>query len=291
MYPPKFDYYRANSIDEAISLLEEHGFEAKLLAGGHSLIPMMKLRLASPGVLIDIGRIDELRQAPVDRAGRPMSLGPLLTHTEVASIMQGSALGDAASVVGDVQVRNKGTIGGNLAHADPASDIPAAFLALNGTVNVTGPDGDRSIAADDFFLGLFMTALGDNEIITSLTIPRADASTSAGSAYADYPNPASGYAIVGVAANVELDGDTVASARVAANGVLDHTTRLTAVEDALAGSSADADSLKSAAQTAGDSLNSDDVMSDLSASADYRLHLLKVYTEKALVKAVERARA
>lgn len=291
MYPPKFDYYRANSVDDAISLLEEHGFEAKLLAGGHSLIPMMKLRLAQPGVLIDIGRIEELRQAPVDRAGRPMALGPLLTHTEVESIMQGNALGDAASVVGDVQVRNKGTIGGNLAHADPASDIPAAFLALNGTVNVRGPDGDRSIAADDFFLGLFMTALGDNEIITSLTIPRADASASAGSAYVDYPNPASGYAIVGVAANVELQGDTVESIRVAANGVLDHATRLTAVEDALRGNPATDENIEAAAQSAGDSLNTDDVLSDLAASADYRVHLLQVYTEKALTRAVARARS
>ena len=291
MYPPKFDYYRADSVDDAIALLEEHGFEAKLLAGGHSLIPMMKLRLAQPGTLIDIGRIDELRQAPVDRAGQPMSLGPLLTHTEVAGAMEGTALGDAASLVGDVQVRNKGTIGGNLAHADPASDIPAAFLASNGTVNVRGPDGDRAISADDFFMGLFMTDLGDNELITSLSVPRHDASAAVGSAYVKYPNPASGYAIVGVAANVELDGDTVKSARVAANGVLDHATRLTAVEDALTGGGADADSLASAAQQAGDSLNSDDVMSDLAASADYRIHLLKVFTEKALNRAVERARS
>lgn len=289
MYPPKFEYYRAGSVDEAVALLDEHGLDAKLLAGGHSLLPMMKLRLAQPAVLIDVGRIDELRETPVDRAGRPMSLGSLLTHTDVARVMNGTAIGDAAGLVGDVQVRNRGTIGGNLAHADPASDHPAAFLAMNGTVVVQGPNGTREIAGDDFFQGLFVTALAENEVITALTIPRPDASASAGSAYAKYPNPASGYAIVGVAANVELDGDTVTSARVAVNGVLDHAVRLTAVEDALVGDGVDEETLKSAADNAGDSLNSGDVMGDLSASADYRLQILKVYARRALVSAVERA--
>lgn len=290
MYPPKFDYYRAGSVDEAVSLLQEHGLDAKLLAGGHSLLPMMKLRLAQPAVLIDIGRIETLKEMPVDRAGRPISFGPLLTHREIADAMAGTALGDAASLVGDVQVRNKGTIGGNIAHADPASDIPAALLALDGTVAAQGPDGSRQIASDDLFLGLFTTALGENEVITSLTVPRPDASASVGSAYVKYPNPASGYAVVGVAANVELDGDTIASARVAANGVLDHATRLTAVEDALTGSSADDDSLQAAAEMAGDSINTDDVLSDIAASAEYRVHLLKVFTKRAVAKAVERAR-
>ncbi len=289
MYPPKFDYYRATSVDEALSLLQQHGDNAKLLAGGHSLIPLMKTRLAQPAVLIDIGRIDALKGIQVD--GDTLRIGPLTTHADIAASedVQGraAALADAAGVVGDVQVRNRGTIGGNLAHADPASDLPAAVLALGGEIEVRGPNGSRTVAADDFFQGLFTTALGGDEIITAIRIPAGGGKRV--SAYVKFPHPASGYAVVGVAAVLELDGQTITSARVAANGAFECAKRLTGAEQALAGATASDEAIAAAAQRAAEGFNADDFMSDIFASSEYRAHLLGVYTRRALQKALERA--
>ncbi len=289
MYPPKFDYYRASSVDEALSLLQQHGANAKVLAGGHSLIPMMKMRLAQPGVLIDIGRIDELKGIRVE--GDTLSIGPLTTHAAIAASEDvqrlATALSDAASVVGDLQVRNRGTIGGNLAHADPASDLPAAVLALGGEIEARGPAGSRTIAADDFFQGLFTTALDENEIITAIRVPTGQGTRV--SAYVKFPHPASGYAVVGVAAVLDIAGNKVTTARVAANGAFECAKRLAGVEQALSGADATAEAAASAAEHATDGFSADDFMSDIFASADYRAHLLKVYTRRALQKALERA--
>lgn len=286
MYPPTFDYVRANSVEEAVQLLQEHGDNAKLIAGGHSLIPAMKLRLMAPAVLIDISRLG-LDTIMVDR-GYGLRVGALATHHAIASSdevhQHAAALAEAASVVGDVQVRNRGTIGGNLAHADPASDLPAAVLALGGEIHVTGPNGSRTIPADEFFLGLFTTALEPNEIITNIVFPNIGFKR-VRSAYEKFPHPASGYAVVGVAVSLETDGDTITTARVAANGAFDHATRLTAVEDALTGATLSAETLSAAAEKAADGFSTDDFMADLFASSEYRAHLLKVYTKRALLRA------
>ena len=175
MYPPKFDYHRASSVSEAIALAGQHS-ESKFLAGGHSLIPVMNLRLADPGVLIDIGRIDGLKG--ISAGNGSVTVGALTTHAMVAASGDVPAvMSEAAGWIGDPQVRNRGTIGGNVAHADPASDMPTVLVAVGATLNITGPGGDRSVAAGDFFTGLFETALGDGEIITSIEVPSEGSGT------------------------------------------------------------------------------------------------------------------
>ena len=187
MYPPKFDYYRASSVEEAVSLLQEHD-GAKLLAGGHSLIPVMNLRLADPGTLVDIGRIDSLRG--IDKDNGRFRIGSLTTHATVAASEHNSlpaALKEAAGMIGDPQVRNRGTVGGNVSHADPSSDLPTVFTALGATFNMTGPVGSRSVAAANFFTELFETALNDDEILTGIEVPAEAAET--GSAYTKTVQP------------------------------------------------------------------------------------------------------
>jgi carbon-monoxide dehydrogenase medium subunit len=197
MYPAKFDYYRASSVAEAVALLQEHG-DAKILAGGHSLIPAMKLRLATPAALIDIGTIGDLRGiGMVDGAVR---IGAMTTYAEVARSTRDHALHDCCAHVGDAQVRNRGTVGGSLAHNDPSGDMPAVALALEATLEIAGPDGVRYAAADEFLTGLFETTLSDTEILTAIHFPN----DIGGSAYEKVANPASGYAVAGVAAAVNL---------------------------------------------------------------------------------------
>ncbi|MGH2542465.1 MAG: FAD binding domain-containing protein [Ardenticatenaceae bacterium] len=297
MYPAKFDYVRAGSVAEAVSLLQQHGDDAKVLAGGHSLLPAMKLRLSQPAVLIDIGRIAELRGIE-QREDGSLRIGALTTYAEIAADEQlqqsHAALTDACSVIGDAQVRNCGTIGGNLSHNDPASDLPAVALALNATLHVTGSGGARAIPADEFIVGLLETALAADEIVTAVEFPAPG--EGAGSAYVKFENPASGYAICGVAAAVRISetrgGPSVEDVRVAVNGALDHARRLTAVEDALRGGPHDMHDVpsESAAQHAADGLNEGDFMSDIHADAAYRVHLTRVLTRRALEKAVTRAR-
>lgn len=284
MYPPKFDYYRATSLDEAFSLMSQHG-AAKVLAGGHSLIPALKLRLSDPGTLIDIGRIGELKGITVIRNG-DARIGALTTHAMIAASSDvPAALSEAASWIGDPQVRNRGTIGGNIAHADPASDLPTVLTALGATINVQGPGGARSISADDFFIDLFTTALVDDEIVTSIEVP---ADGSAGSAYAKMFNPASRYAIVGAAVRLEVQGGTCTAVRVAIGGLTPAAQRAPSVEAALAGKTLDQGNIAAAAAAVANDLG-DDIMGDIHASTDYRRAMAPVFVARAIEKAAGRA--
>jgi carbon-monoxide dehydrogenase medium subunit len=285
MYPAPFEYVAASSVEEAVGLLQKNE-DAKILAGGHSLLPMMKLRLATPSLLVDIGRIQGLSSVKVNGN---ISIGPLATY---ASLMDSEALtkacpliGEAAAEVGDMQVRNRGTIGGSAAHADPASDMPAVLLALNATFTAQGPNGTRSIPASDFFQGLMTTALDEHEILTGISIPALPAGT--GTAYAKFKNPASGYAIVGVAAVVTLSGGSVSDVRVGITGAGSSALRASAVENALRGTSGDDAAIGAAAAHAAEGI---DLIGDIHASPEYRAHLANVFTRRALAKALERAR-
>ncbi|MFB6298521.1 MAG: xanthine dehydrogenase family protein subunit M [Salinirussus sp.] len=284
MYPDEFDYVEAESVEHALELQEEHAMaETELLAGGHSLLPTMKTGLASPDVVIDIGQIESMRGIESD--GDTISIGANTTYAEIADsgvVADGApALAEAAAAIGDVQVRNMGTIGGNLAHADPASDLPGTALAEDATMVLQGADGEREVPADDFFFGMYMTDVGEDEILTRVEVP-ADSDTGA---YAKKPSPSSGYAMIGVAVTLGMDGDTVASASVGANGVMDHGVRLDAVEEALEGERLDADAISAAADHATDGLDEAMMMDDIQASAEFRAHLLGVYTERALESA------
>ena len=289
MFPAQFDYYKASSVSEALDLMEEHADEgAEILAGGHSLLPTMKSGLANPGALIDISGIGAISGIETD--GDTTTIGATTNYVDVANSAElaenVSVFPNAVEQVGDVQVRNRGTVGGNLAHADPASDLPAAALAADATIVVEGRDGEREIPVDDFFLGMYATEVGEDELLTGIRLPHAP---EIGGAYAKKPSPSSGYAMVGVAAALEVDGDEVTAARVAANGVMDHGVRLEPVEDALIGGPANEDSLADAADHAGDDLDEMLMMDDVQASAEFRAHLLTVYTKRALGEAVEKA--
>lgn len=278
-----FQYRRAGSIEEATSLLASLGPDAKALAGGHSLIPTMKVRLAAPAALVDLGGISELRRIePVEGGVR---VGAMVTHTEVAESRvvrtTAPALAEAAAGIGDLQVRNRGTLGGSLAHADPVADYPALLLALNGTVETAGPGGRREIAADDFFVGMFTTALEEQELITAVTFPEAR-----GAAYVKWPNPASRYAVVGVAASLEGSGGRCAAARVAVTGAAATPFRLEALEAALTGS---ASSDVAVEEVVAGTIRPEDLMSDSAGSAPYRAHLTAVMARRAVARAAERA--
>jgi aerobic carbon-monoxide dehydrogenase medium subunit len=287
MYPASFEYHRAASVEEAVGLLGRYKDDAKLLAGGHSLIPMMKLRLAQPKHLIDIGRVHGL--AGVREEGGHFVIGALTTHYAIesnASIRQKcSMLAEAAAVIGDPQVRNYGTIGGSIAHADPAADWPAVLLALGAEMKATGPKGARSIKAEDFFKDLFTTALGPDEVLTEVHIPTGGHS---GAAYMKHPHPASRFAVCGVAAAVTLDGGGKATgARVGVTGVGSHAVRAKGVEAALSGKALDAQTIAAASQKAADGI---EINADLQGSVEYKAHLTRVYARRALEKAIERAK-
>lgn len=286
MYPDTFDYYKAESVGEALDLLDEHaGEEAELLAGGHSLLPAMKTGLSSPDVLIDISGVEKMQGIETD--GDTLSVGAMTRYSDLvdsdAVAEHAPALADAVRQVGDVQVRNRGTIGGNLAHADPAADLPGAALASDATLVAESSDGEREIPVDEFFFGMYATDLGPDELLTRVEIPSADGATGA---YAKKPSPSSGYAMVGVAALLDTDGGTVDSARIGANGAMDHGVRLEPVEDALADGSLDADAIETAAGHATDDLDETMMMDDLQASGEFRAQLLEVYTERALTAAM-----
>jgi len=310
MYPPKFDYYRASSVSEAINLMQQHQ-EAKLLAGinhpnvlhvydygedegtgrfymlagGHSLIPVMNLRLADPGVLIDIGRIGDLKG--ISAQNGTIRLGALTTHATVAAADNlPTVMSEAAGWIGDPQVRNRGTIGGNVAHADPASDMPTVLTALGATFHITGPSGERSVPAEEFFVDLFATALEEGELLTAIEVPAEGAG--AGSAYTKLFNPASGYAMVGAAAVVTVENGTCTAASVAIGGATPHAKKAPSVEAALVGNVLDADTIAAAAKAVQNDLG-DDILSDIHASAGYRRAMAEVYVKRAVSKAAERA--
>lgn len=289
MYPPRFDYYRANSVEEAVSLLQEHS-GAKLLAGGHSLIPLMNLRLADPGTVIDIGRVDGIKG--IGNSDGSYKVGALTTHAMVAAADGDgfpAGLREAAGMIGDPQVRNRGTVGGNVAHADPASDLPTILTALGATFHITGPNGSRAVPASDFFVDLFMTALQPGEILTAVEVPAENAGT--GSAYAKLYNQASRFAMVSAGAAVTADGDgNCTGCAVAVGGLTSHAKRVPSVAEALVGKPLNDENIAAAAQAVLQDLG-DDVMGDIHAGADYRRQMAVVYVRRALTQAAERARA
>jgi aerobic carbon-monoxide dehydrogenase medium subunit len=291
MTPAEFDYVRAQSVDEAIDLLRAGGGDTKLLAGGHSLIPLMKLRLARPKQLVDIRSIPGL--SGVQRTNGTVSIGPLVTHTSLtaSAVVREAArlLAEAAAHIGDVQVRNAGTIGGSLAHADPSGDLPAAALAVGAVLQARGPQGMRAIQSDDFFVDLLTTALAPDEMLVRIDVPAPTGRV--GSAYMKFDNPASHYALVGVAAWFQLAVDgTVAVARIGVTGVAPKPYRAVGSEAALIGQLPTGPVVAEAASHAVDS-HLDEVNSDLHASSDYRTHLVQVLTRRALEAARTRAEA
>ena len=276
MFPANFEYRCPTSISEALGLLNEHGENAKLLAGGQSLIPILKLRLAEPQLLVDIGRLAELRG--IRETDDSFVIGSLVRHVEIerSQLLARACplLPETASEIGDVQVRNRGTFGGSLAHADPAGDFPAAALALEARLTATSTDGQRSIAAQDFFTGLMMTALRPNEILTSIEIPKAgppdrrSSGQRTGSAYAKLHQQASGFAIVGVASLVRLDAaGKVEDVRVGITGVADRPYRARGVEERLRGRVAGSKEIREAAALAAEGV---EPLGDIHASEDYR---------------------
>jgi len=281
MHPANFDYHRASSIDEAESLWKENS-DASFLAGGHSLIPAMKLRLSDPGTLVDISGIDDLKG--ISRDGDTIRIGALTTHREVGSsdvVKDGcSALSEAAGMIGDPQVRNRGTIGGNVAHADPASDYPGILMALGATIVTSS----RSIVVDDFFTGLFETALNDGEVITEIQVPAIG--TSSGAAYTKFFNPSSRYAVVGVGALVSKSNGSCSSCRIGVTGAADHAFRASVAEETLQGSDLGNDAVAASAAKVADG---QEMLSDLSASANYRTHLCGVMAKRAILEAASRA--
>ncbi len=289
MYSADFDYYRAGSVTEAEELLKTHP-GAKLLAGGHSLIPLLKLRLAAPEAVIDIGRIAELRGISVGDG--VVRIGSLTTHADLAGSADvqrhAAALAEAATQIGDPAVRNRGTVGGNVAHADPASDLPTVLCALGASLRMTGPAGERSVAASEFFQGVMTTSLGADELLTSIEVPVAQAGQ--GSAYAKFAHPASRYAVVGVAACVTVAGGSCTDASVAVGGVVPAPTRATSVEQALVGQTLSAEAISKAAQSVGGDLGDDaELLGDIFASAEYRKAVTHVWVQRAVTAAAGRA--
>lgn len=286
MYPASFEYHAAASVQDALALLAKYGDEAKFLAGGHSLIPVMKLRFAAPAHLIDIGRIPAL--SAITDGGAAVHIGATARHASVVSspVVRSKAplLAEVASHIGDPLIRNMGTIGGSLAHADPAADLPAAMLALGATLVATGPTGTRTIAADDFFTDVFTTALHAGELLTEIRVPAQG--TGSGGAYEKNPDPASGYAIVGIAAQLQVSGGNITAARVGMTGLGPKAMRLTAVEGALAGKPATAATVAAAAAHAADGLV---FVDDAKGSAAYKGNLARVHTRRALSRALAAA--
>ena len=279
MYPAQFDYYTPGTLREALDLLGRHKDDAKLLAGGHSLLPAMKLRLAQPKHLVDLRKISGL-SAIKEEAGT-LVIGAMATHHAVESSPVVKAkcpmLAQVAGQIGDPMVRNMGTIGGSLAHADPAADYPAAIIALGADMVAEGPKGKRTIKADDFFKGLLTTALAEDEILTEVRIPAAAGKV--GAAYMKFPHPASRFAVVGVAAVLTVDAGKVSKASIGITGAGTKAVRAKGVEAAISGKAADAASIQSAAERAPEGV---DVQADLQGSEDYKKHLLKVFAKRAM---------
>jgi len=279
----QFEYTRATSVDDALAKLGAANGEGKLLAGGHSLVPLMKLRLSEPKLLIDIARIPGL--SGITARDGAIEIGAGTVHHDVASsaVLQQACpmLTEAAADIGDPQVRNRGTLGGSLAHADPAADYPAVMLALDATILIKGPRGARTVKAQDFFQGMFTVDLAGDEIITAVQFKPVKAG-----AYTKLHQRASHFAIVGVAAALAVENKVITSARIGLTGASSHATRLTDSERALTGKQISADNIEAAAQLAASGLR--DINSDLHASEEYRRAMIPVFTKRALTRALER---
>ena len=287
MYSSNTVYYRATSVADAIKTLEKNK-GAKLLAGGHSLIPAMKLRVANPPMLVDIGHVKTLKGIKVTR--KEVRIGALTTHAAMAAsteIMDACPiLAEAAALIADPQVRNRGTIGGSLVNADPASDYPTLITALDATLTATGPKGEREIEARKFFKDLFTTALKRDEVLTLITVPAYGSMPGMGGAYLKHRHPASSYAVVGVAALMGLEHDKVSRVIVVVGGATSNPTHARSVESALMGMKPTEENIAAAA----DQMDIEATLGDSYASAEYRAHLAKVLTKRALLLAAERAR-
>ena len=280
MYAKEFDYVRASSIEEAISLKGAND-DSSLIAGGHRLIPAMKLRLSTPQKIIDISGLDQLKN--ISSSENYIRIGALCTHKQCAEsdVIQKNCppLSDAAAVIGDPHVRNKGTIGGALAHSDPQADYPGAILALNATMVAKGPSGERTIAADDYFTGLWETALGEGELLTEIRIPVN--SMNANSCYLKFPQPASRYPYVGCGVALNSSGGNCSDIRVGFSGVGEWAFRDSGIETALKGQALNESSIASAADKASEGKA---VLSDHFVSEEYRRAMAKVFAKRAIIK-------
>lgn len=280
MFPANFGYVAPRSLQEALELLDKYGEDAKLLAGGHSLIPAMKLRLARPGCLIDLGRLPGLGGVRIE--GDSLAIGALTVHADVASSelvrQRLPGLAEAASLIGDVQVRNRGTIGGSVAHADPAADFPVILTALDASFVLVSPSGSRVVSAEDFFVDFYTTALAPNEVLTEIRVPLPP--PGAGTSYAKLPHPASGYVVVSAGALViRQPSGACVSVRVAIGGLGSVPFRARATEAALQGQQLAPEIIAAAAAKAAEGADPDD---DVYASADYKRHMAAVYARKAI---------
>jgi len=286
MYPAPFEYHRASTAQDAVVLLGKYGDEAKLIAGGHSLLPLMKLRFAQPRHLIDVRRIPGLSGIREEKG--LLVVGAATPHATLAAsaLVQRKLplLSEAAAQIGDPQVRALGTLGGSLAHADPAADLPAVVLALQAQLQALGPKGVRTLKADDFFLELLTTALAAAELLTEVHFPLPPAGS--GGAYEKYPNPASRYAVVGVAAQLTLQAGKVTAVRVAMTGLAKKAHRAQAVEAALLGKAPDEATLTAAAEKATEGLA---LRADAQLPEAYRRSLAVTFTRRALARAATRA--
>lgn len=287
MIPAPFEYAAPKSLDEALRLVERHGDEAKLLAGGHSLLPLMKLRLASPRYIIDIGRIRGLDY--IREEGGKILIGALATHAEVLSSAllreKCPLLPETAGEIADVQVRNRGTLGGSLAHADPAADYPASILALDAEIVATSSSGKRTIPATDFFVDLLSTQLRPGEILTEIRVPVI--SPGSGTAYKKMHQPASGFAIVGAAARITINAKgRIEGAAVGITGLAAKAYRAAAVEKALNSKPASKEAIAASVRRVADGV---EPLSDIHASAEYRREMAAVYARRALELALSRA--
>ena len=284
MISTAFEYSRATSLDDALAKLQASNGDGKLLAGGHSLVPLMKLRLSEPKTLIDIARIPGL--AGVRKKDDKIEIGAGTVHHDVATsaLLRDACpvLAECAADIGDPQVRNRGTLGGSLAHADPAADYPAVMLALDAEIHIKGSKGWRVVKAHDFFQGMFTVDLAPNEIIAGVQFVPVKAA-----AYAKLHQRASHFAIVGVAAALDVSKGMIQSARIGLTGASSHATRLTNVEEALAGKALSRGTIEAASRLAGAGL--EDVNSDIHASEEYRRAMIPVFTERALERALARA--
>ena len=286
MFPASFGYVAARSLDEALQLMAKHGEESKLLAGGHSLIPAMKLRLSSPRTLIDLGTVPGLRGVRID--GGDLVIGALTVHADIASSelvrKHVPGLADAASVIGDIQVRNRGTIGGSVAHADPGADFPVILTALNASFSAQSASASRTVAADGFFTDFFTTSLNANEILTEIRVPLPGAG--AGTAYAKLPHPASGYVVVSAGALIVRNSSgSCVSARLVLGGLGSGPLRATATETELQGKPLTPQIIAAAAAKAAEGT---DPVEDGYAGAEYKRHVATVYARKAIELAVQR---
>jgi carbon-monoxide dehydrogenase medium subunit len=280
MIPARFDYIAPDSLDEVVRHLHENGEDAKLLAGGHSLLPLMKLRLAAPTLLVDLRKVPGLHGLSQENGS--VRIGPMTTHATLADTPELGVLARAAGLIADQQVRNRGTIGGSLAHADPASDLPGVLLATEGEVTAQGPGGQRTIAAGELFQDFLTTALAADEVITEVRVPAPDGW---GYGYEKFNRRAEDWAMVGICALVKRASDgTCEDVRIGLTHMGSTPLRATAAEDALRGGGLDGDAIAAAAERAADGT---EPPADLNATADYKRHLARVLTRRALTAAAE----